>query len=46
VSYLNSHTFGYLKIKAPLWKKERTPTGERWVASRCSDNEAAERWQE
>ena len=36
----------YLKIKAPLWKKESTPTGERWVASRCSDNEAAERWQD
>lgn len=35
----------YLKIKAPLWKKESTPDGERWVASRCSDNEAAERWQ-
>mgnify|MGYP000369958054 CR=1 FL=1 len=36
----------YLKIKAPLWKKERTPNGERWVASRCSDNAAAERWQD
>lgn len=36
----------YLKIKAPLWKKESTPAGERWVASRCSDNEAAERWQD
>ena len=35
----------YLKIKAPLWKKESTPHGERWVTSRCSDNEAAERWQ-
>ncbi|MEZ0148501.1 MAG: molybdopterin synthase catalytic subunit MoaE [Candidatus Reddybacter sp.] len=36
----------YLKIKAPLWKKESTPDGERWVASRCSDNTAAERWQD
>ena len=35
----------YLKIKAPLWKKESTPEGERWVASRCSDEQAAERWQ-
>ncbi len=34
----------YLKVKAPLWKKEHTPNGERWVTSRCSDNEAAERW--
>jgi len=36
----------YLKIKAPLWKKETTPQGERWVASRASDCEAARRWRE
>jgi molybdopterin synthase catalytic subunit len=34
----------YLKIKAPLWKKETSPQGERWVASRASDCEAAQRW--
>ena len=34
----------FLKTKAPFWKKERTPTGERWVEARASDDEAASRW--
>ena len=34
----------YLKTRAPFWKKESTPQGERWVASRGSDEEAARRW--
>ena len=34
----------YLKTKAPFWKKEQTPAGSRWVESRCSDDDAAERW--
>lgn len=34
----------YLKTRAPFWKKESTPRGERWVASRGSDEEAARRW--
>ena len=34
----------FLKTKAPFWKKESTPQGERWVETRCSDFEAAERW--
>jgi molybdopterin synthase catalytic subunit len=34
----------YLKTQAPFWKKERTPTGERWVEARASDDEAAARW--
>ena len=34
----------YLKTRAPFWKKESTPQGERWVASRDSDEEAARRW--
>ena len=34
----------YLKVKAPFWKKETTPSGQRWVATRSSDNAAAERW--
>ncbi len=33
-----------LKTKAPFWKKERTPAGERWVEARTSDDEAASRW--
>jgi len=35
----------YLKTRAPFWKKERTPEGERWVDARDSDDAAAERWE-
>ena len=34
----------YLKTRAPFWKKEVTPQGERWVEARSSDDEAAARW--
>jgi molybdopterin synthase catalytic subunit len=34
----------YLKTKAPFWKKEGTPSGDRWVDARSSDDAAAERW--
>jgi molybdopterin synthase catalytic subunit len=34
----------YLKTRAPFWKKESTPEGERWVEARSSDDGAAERW--
>jgi molybdopterin synthase catalytic subunit len=34
----------YLKTRAPLWKKEQTAQGARWVEARTSDDEAAERW--
>ena len=34
----------FLKTKAPFWKKESTPAGERWVDTRGSDFEAAGRW--
>ena len=34
----------YLKTRAPFWKKEMTPDGERWVEARASDDEAAARW--
>jgi molybdopterin synthase catalytic subunit len=33
-----------LKTRAPFWKKERLPDGERWVEARASDDEAAQRW--
>lgn len=36
----------YLKTRAPFWKKERTPQGERWVEARGTDDDAAARWQE
>lgn len=35
----------YLKTRAPLWKKERTPEGERWIDARASDDAAAARWE-
>jgi molybdopterin synthase catalytic subunit len=34
----------YLKTRAPFWKKEQTPEGERWVEARASDEEKASRW--
>ncbi|MGE5320151.1 MAG: molybdopterin synthase catalytic subunit MoaE [Hyphomicrobiaceae bacterium] len=34
----------YLKTRAPFWKKEETPQGERWVEARASDDVAAARW--
>src|SRR5512132_2272969 len=33
----------YLKTRAPFWKKEQTPAGERWVEARASDDEKAAR---
>ncbi len=33
-----------LKTQAPLWKKETTPVGERWVEAHDSDADALERW--
>jgi len=34
----------FLKTRAPFWKKETTPEGERWVEARASDDAAADRW--
>ena len=34
----------YLKTKAPFWKKEQTPAGERWVEARESDDAASLKW--
>ena len=34
----------YLKTRAPFWKKERTPQGERWVEARAADDDAAATW--
>jgi molybdopterin synthase catalytic subunit len=33
-----------LKTRAPFWKKETTPSGDRWVDARESDDEALARW--
>lgn len=34
----------WLKTKAPFWKLEETPSGERWVEARASDDAATARW--
>ena len=34
----------YLKKDAPFWKKEQTRSQERWVEQKCSDLDAAKRW--
>jgi molybdopterin synthase catalytic subunit len=34
-----------LKTRAPFWKKEATPAGDRWVDARGSDDTAAARWE-
>ena len=34
----------YLKTEAPFWKKEITPSGERWVDAKDSDEEMRQRW--
>lgn len=34
----------FLKTEAPFWKKETGHTGDRWVAERQSDVDAAARW--
>ena len=33
-----------LKTRAPFWKKERTSSGERWVAAKESDEAALANW--
>ncbi|HET8726108.1 MAG TPA: molybdenum cofactor biosynthesis protein MoaE [Alphaproteobacteria bacterium] len=34
----------WLKTKAPFWKLEETPEGDRWVDARAGDDEATARW--
>jgi molybdopterin synthase catalytic subunit len=34
----------YLKTRAPFWKKEGTPAGDRWIEARSTDDMAADRW--
>ncbi len=34
----------YLKTRAPFWKRESTPDGDRWVEARHSDKDAESRW--
>ena len=36
----------FLKTKAPFWKKESTPTGERWVDAKLTDDAATASWKQ
>jgi molybdopterin synthase catalytic subunit len=38
------YVMDYLKTEAPFWKKEATPSGERWVEAKTSDDDAKQRW--
>lgn len=35
----------WLKTRAPFWKREETPDGDRWVEAKSSDDTAAARWE-
>jgi len=39
-----AYVMDFLKTRAPFWKHEDTERGQRWVTSRESDIEAANRW--
>ncbi|HTR87743.1 MAG TPA: molybdenum cofactor biosynthesis protein MoaE [Reyranella sp.] len=35
----------WLKTKAPFWKLEQTPKGDKWVGAHDADDKAAARWE-
>jgi molybdopterin synthase catalytic subunit len=39
------HLMDYLKSRAPFWKKEHGPEGERWIEPSARDLADAERWE-
>ena len=41
-----SFLIDWLKTKAPFWKLEERPAGDRWVVARAADAAAAARWGE
>jgi molybdopterin synthase catalytic subunit len=34
----------FLKSKAPFWKKETLPSGDRWVEAHAKDDDALKKW--
>ncbi len=38
------HLMDYLKSRAPFWKKEHGPAGERWIEPTAADLADASRW--
>ena len=39
-----AYLIDWLKTQAPFWKLEETASGDKWVAARSSDDQAAARW--
>ena len=39
-----SYVMDFLKTDAPLWKKEKSSNGEKWINSRDTDYLARDRW--
>lgn len=39
-----AYVMDFLKTRAPFWKKEAGPDGERWVEARQSDSDALGKW--
>ena len=39
------HIMDYLKTRAPFWKKEHGPGGERWIEPTAADLADARRWE-
>lgn len=42
--HANEFIMDFLKTKAPFWKREQTPQGERWIEGRESDENKAQEW--
>lgn len=34
----------FLKTRAPFWKKETTPDGDKWIEAKASDEHRADKW--
>ncbi len=41
----NEFIMDYLKVSAPFWKKEQTPSGDVWLDAKVSDSNKAQTWQ-
>lgn len=36
----------FLKTRAPFWKKETTPKGDKWIEAKQSDEQRADKWRQ
>ena len=42
----NEFIMDFLKVKAPFWKKETTPNGDRWLDAKQTDQNKAMTWKQ